>query len=140
MPAPEATIAGPRPAAQPSTPNTIMPVAPPVSSQRARAVSTRSMRPGWPSSSVSQATSAPLENAQPSPQSTWVTRSQPNVVTAPVSIMPAARNACPMTSGHLRLNASDHTPAGMSDSSKVSAMTAPRRTSWAAERCAATTK
>ena len=117
MPAPEATTAVARPAAQPSTPNVIMPAMPPMRSQRARAVSSRAMRSGWPSSSVSHATSAPPEHAQPSAHSTWVSRSSGNAVTTPVSSMLAARKPCPITSGHLRLNASDQTPAGISDTS-----------------------
>jgi len=35
---------------------------------------------------------------------------------------------CPITSGHLRLTASDQTPAGMSDASSVTDKTVPRTT------------
>jgi hypothetical protein len=45
-----------------------------------------------------------------------------------------------MTSGHLRLNASDQTPAGMSDTVSVRAITVPRSTSWGADRWAWVTK
>ncbi len=53
--------------------------------------------------------------------------------------MPAARNACPITSGHLRLTASDQTPVGMSDISSVADSTVPSTSSWNAERCAVIT-
>jgi hypothetical protein len=140
MTAPDATIAAVRPAAQPSTPNASMPAMPPPRSQRARAVSSRAIRSGWPSSPVSHATSAPPEHAQPSAHSTWLSSSSGNAVTRPVSSMPAARNPCPSTSGHFRLNASDHTPAGMSDTVSVTAMPVPSSTSWAADRWAWVTK
>ena len=81
MAAPDTAIAAARPTAQPNTPNTTMSVAPPARSRRARAASTRAMRSGGPSSSVSQATSAPPENAQPSPQSACVTTTNGNAVT-----------------------------------------------------------
>ena len=135
MPAPETTIAGARPAAQPSTPNAIIPVAPPVSSRRARAVSTRSIRPGWPTSSVSHATSAPPENAQPRPHSTWVTRSQRKVVTARSHHAggqePVPDHQRPLPAERVRPDACRD-----SDSTRVSAMTAPSRTSCAADRWA----
>jgi hypothetical protein len=138
--APEATTAVASPAVQPSTPNATIPVAPPRRSQRARAANTRAITPGRSSSSVTHATSAPVENAQPNPQSTCVTRSSGKAVTRPVISIPAARNPCPITSGHLRLNASDQTPAGMSDSTIVTATTAPRTRSSKPERWASTTK
>jgi hypothetical protein len=53
---------------------------------------------------------------------------------------PAAMNMCPITSGRVRLNASDQTPVGMSDSSKVTETTVPRTTSWNAESSASRTK
>ena len=86
------------------------------------------------------ATSAPLENPQPTPHSTCATTSRGNVVTNPVMIMPAARNAWPATSGHLRLTASDQTPVGMSDASSVTDSTVPSTSSCHAERCAVITK
>jgi hypothetical protein len=140
MATPETTIAVARPAAQPSTPNPTMPVAPPTRSQRARAVNTRAIRSGRSSSSVTHATSAPLENPHPNPHNTCVARSNGNAVTTPVITIPAAMNMCPITSGHVRLNASDQTPVGMSDSSKVTDTTVPRTTSWNADRCASRTK
>ena len=89
---------------------------------------------------MTHATSAPIENAHPNPHNTCVTTINGNAVTTPVITMPAARNPCPITSGHLRLNASDQTPAGMSDSTNVTATTVLRTRSWEAERWALTTK
>ena len=126
--APATTIAVARPAAQPSTPNATIPVAPPRRSQRAPAVKTWAMRSGRSSSSVTQATSAPVKNAHPRPHNTCVTTIDVKSVTRPVSTIPAARNPCPIVSDRLRLNASDHTPVGTSDSTIVTATTMPRRT------------
>jgi hypothetical protein len=49
--------------------------------------------------------------------------------------MPAARNPCPSTSGHFRLNASEHTPAGMSDTVQQPARADGNRLSVLPGRC-----
>ena len=54
--------------------------------------------------------------------------------------IPAPISACPITSAHLRLNASDHAPAGMSESAIVAATTVPSTRSCGAERWASITK
>ena len=83
---------------------------------------------------MTHATSAQVKKAHPNPHKTCVTKIKGNAVTTPVIAMPAARNICPITSGHLRPIASDQTLVGMSDSTNVTDMTVPRRTSWEAER------
>ena len=61
-------------------------------------------------------------------------------MTRPVSTIPAASSPCPATSGHLRLNASDHAPAGTSVSVSVTATTVPRPMICDADNRALTTK
>jgi hypothetical protein len=140
MATPETTTAVARLVAQPSSPSATMPAADPTSSQRARAVSTRSMRSGRASSSVTHATSAPLERPQPKPHSSCVTRSSGKAVTTPVITMPAARNRWPRKSGHFRPIVSDQTPVGMSERSNAADTAVPSRTSCDAVRCAWMTK
>ena len=146
-PAPRATIA--RPAAtiavddvvvHASTPNTTMPIGAPRSSRRACAVSTRSISSGRSSSSLIQATSAPLDSAQPSPQRHCETTSSGNPVTTPVMAMPTPITTCATTSVPRRLTASARTPAGTSATITVRPWKTPRRRSSAGERSAATTR
>ena len=86
------------------------------------------------------ATSAPVKKAHPDPHRTCVTRINGNAVTRPVITMPAARNRCPITSGHLRPIASAQTPVGISASANVADTTVPSKTIWEADKCASTTK
>ena len=87
-----------------------------------------------------QATSAPLENAHPSPHSTCVATSSGKPVTRPVNSMPAPMNRCAITSDHFRLSVSAQTPAGTSPRSSVIPTTVPRTISSDGERSATRTK
>ena len=69
---PATTIAVPRPMPSARRPNPTMPPMAPICSQRARAANTPAMRSGRLSSSVIHATSAPLTNVHPTPQSICV--------------------------------------------------------------------
>ena len=90
------------------------PDADPICSQRAAAASTPAIRSGRRSSSVTQAMSEPLANAQPTPQTICVATRAGKAVTSPVTTMLMPISIWEITSAHLRLIVSATTPAGTS--------------------------
>jgi hypothetical protein len=117
-----------------------MPAAAPVSCALPERIKTTEMRAGSSSSSVIQATSAPLANVHARPHSICVATSGPKSVTRPVAIIAVPMRTWETTSDHFRLMVSAMTPAGTSNTSAMTACAPPISTSCAGDRSASTTK
>jgi len=137
---PATTIAVESVVAKASTPQPTIPAGAPSRSKRPCAVSTRSMRSVRSSSSVIQATSAPLEIAQPRPHRHCDTTSSGKPPTTPVMAIPAPITTWPATKVSLRLTASATAPAGTSATNTVSPWNTPIRISSTGDRSATTTR
>jgi hypothetical protein len=140
MATPATTIAVERSLPQASAPKPSRPTAAPTSCQRALAVSTPAARSGWSSSSVSHATSAPLEKVQLRPHNICVATSAGKAVTSPVANMLTPISRCATTTERLRLIVSAMTPVGTSKAIAVRPCAVPRNTSWNADSSASTTR
>jgi hypothetical protein len=97
------------------------------------------MRPGWSSSSVIHAMSAPLENVQEIPHTICASNSGTKSGYRPVVIIAMAIRGWATTIAHLRLTASASTPAGTSKIMEAMPCAAAITSGCAGVRCASTT-